>query len=82
MTVQAALNACATLNARLNPFRDVSDDKRGVSSFKCDKDDVSSLKISIFPRGAAYKTNQWVKLVSSIPSDVSLNVEGNNNNNK
>jgi xanthine dehydrogenase/oxidase len=44
VTVQAALNACATLNARLDPYRST-----GI---------------------------KWSKLVSSIPSDVSLNVEG------
>lgn len=45
VVVKAALNACATLNARLDPYRKEKD-------------------------------QTWQSLVSGIPSDVSLNVEG------
>lgn len=54
VVVQAALNACKTLNDRLDPYR---------SSFNNKKD----VKMS---------TKDWQTLLSSLPSDVSLNTEG------
>lgn len=57
--VQAALNACQTLNNRLDPYRKASSSPSPVSS--------SLHRMS---------TDEWVSLLSSLPSSVSLNTEG------
>jgi xanthine dehydrogenase/oxidase len=57
--VQAALNACQTLNNRLDPYRKASSSPSPLSS--------SLHRMS---------TDEWVSLLSSLPSSVSLNTEG------
>jgi xanthine dehydrogenase/oxidase len=60
--VQAALNACATLNGRLDPYRPTDNSKNKINSL---------LKSS-----SSMPTSDWLALLGSLPYDVSLNVEG------
>ena len=59
--VQAALNACQTLNNRLDPYRKVS---------------LSSSSSPLSSSLHRMSTDEWVSLLSSLPSSVSLNTEG------
>lgn len=61
--VQAALNACANLNLRLDPYRPAPSSRLYKENQKSKFADPMS-------------TSDWVSLLSSLPPDVSLNVEG------
>ena len=73
--VQAALNACATMNARLDPFR--------PSALQRASSNGEALRQAPPRRGKGSCTGKelmdtadWVTLLKSVPSDVSLNAEG------
>eukprot|EP01034_Spumella_vulgaris_P024084 gene24084-30387_t len=61
VVVQAALNACAALNDRLDPFRPSTKTVQLTNKRRYAK---------------STDTASWVELLSSLPCDVSLNVEG------
>lgn len=63
--VQAALNACATLNSRLDPYRPAPSSRRATNGSAQKKRFTDQIP-----------TSDWINLLSSLPSDVSLNVEG------
>jgi xanthine dehydrogenase molybdopterin-binding subunit B len=64
--VQAAINACDTLNNRLDPYR--SGAKKAAT-----RGSRGSGRVSAAPETA---TEDWIALLQSLPYDVSLNVEG------
>lgn len=78
--VQAALNACATLNARLDPYRSTAALKSVTGSSMTPHVVNPSLATRSGTAAAVKKqsqaTSDWIALLSTLPSDVSLNVEG------
>lgn len=70
---QAAINACAVLNARLDPYRNNATYSTPASQ--------PNIRYAVGSRGATGRQSkvgpdEWVRLLQSLPSDVSLNSEG------
>lgn len=71
---QAAVNACAVLNARLEPYRKQADVQQAHQYMSAHR--VAANARSTSNRLTKLDADGWVKLLESLPSDVSLNSEG------
>ena len=83
VVVQAALNACQTLNARLDPYRS-SSSGGGVRLGTGMRSTAGGIGLGGTGGGAGstrsrmqqMRSSEWTSLLASLPPEVSLNVEG------